>query len=170
MVYEYPPGPEASEKLFARLKQLDATTGVDYNPKKYKIIHDLAEAHFYKAKPYFIAGLDSPDPDYRWACISALATHWQDADELIVNKLLSMAEDDPDVQVRMIVVSALGRSLQIKESLPTLKRIIENRQEDIDVRKIAYLSYTSIPGHASEERLVLDDTLLAVISVDESDE
>lgn len=156
----YPPKRGEALKLFRELKRLDATTGSEYNARKYEIIHDLAEAHLYDAKSYLVEGLESRDPDYRWACISALATHWRDKDDRIVRKLLEMAEHDPDIQVRMIAIDSLGRSLAIPESLPTIRRVIEDENEDLDLRKIAYISFQSIPGHPPKKALKIDKDLL----------
>lgn len=135
----YPPNEEESRALFVELQELDSAPSKGYVTRKYEIIHDLAEARFYEAKPYFISGLDDPDPDYRWSCISALITHWQARDSQIVSRLLNMARNDPDASVRDIAIDSLG-ILAVQESLPLLKQIVENSQEDPDLRKIAYLS------------------------------
>jgi HEAT repeat protein len=50
-----------------------------------------------------------------------------------------MARNDPDASVRDIAIDSLG-ILAVQESLPLLKQIVENSQEDPDLRKIAYLS------------------------------
>lgn len=146
----YPPSNCESQRLFSELKRLDMMPGDEYNARKYEIIHDLAEAHFYEAKSYFISGLENPDPDYRWACISALVTHWQSRDAHVISALLNMAENDPDVGVRDIAISSLG-TLKLQEALPLLKRIVEHDKEPLGIRKTAYLSILEILGHSPQE-------------------
>jgi HEAT repeat protein len=136
-------------RLFDELKALDSTTNAEFNARKYTIIHDLAEAHFVEARSYFLAGLDNPDPDYRWACISALATHWKDTDPQLISKLTALTEHDPDAQVRMISAESLGR-LQVYSALPTLKRIVENEQEGTQNRQTAYEAILRILNLSAE--------------------
>ena len=128
----YPPSPAECVVLFEELKRLDLVPAADFTPRKYEIIHDLAEAHFYDARPYFVEGLANPDPDYRWACISALIIHWKDSNSTLTSKVIAMAELDPDVQVRMIAVSSLG-FLELHSAIPLLERIANSNTEDADV-------------------------------------
>jgi len=170
----YPPPYPECVRLFDELKVLDSTTKAEFNSRKYEIIHDLAEARFVEARPYFIAGLDNPDPDYRYACISALATHWHDTDPQFVAKLIELAEHDPDTQVRMISTSSLGQ-FKLRSALPTLKRIVENKQEDTQHRQTAYEAILRIfdfppeafpawTGYDIFEDNLIDKGLLATIS------
>jgi len=125
----YPPSKEECVNLFSELKKLDSAIASEFTPRKYEIIHDLAEAHFYEAKPYFVSGLESGDPDYRWACISALVTHWSADDSNIVDKLMEMAEQDSDVDVRIIAISSLG-FLKIRNAKPLLEKISASGTEE----------------------------------------
>jgi HEAT repeat protein len=161
----YPPDHAECRRLFAELKHLDTSSGHEFNDRKYEIIHDLAEAHFYEAKPYFVAGLESPDPDYRWTCISALSTHWQDDDAEIVSMIYTMARIDPDVSVRDIAISSLG-ILKVREALPFLKQVFEIEQ-DQGLRKSAYLSILKIVERPPEEIERLWRTDLESIPIDE---
>jgi len=150
--FEYPPGPERSRELFQELKELDEKyPEKEYpetlHPRKYEIIHDLAEAHFYEAKEYFTRGLDSSDADYRWECISALVTHWGAAEPQIVSKLRDMAENDPDEQVRLIALDSLG-NLRIQSSLSQLRVVALDDGEPPDIRRTAYRAILKILGHS----------------------
>jgi len=146
----YPPDHAESQRLFEELKRLDEKAGDEQAATEYEIIHDLAEAHFYEAKPYFVAGLNNPDPDYRWHCISALVTHWRVADEEVVSRLLDIAENDTDITVRDIALASLG-TLKVQEALPLLKRIVQDEPADQDLQKTAYLARLEILGHPPEE-------------------
>ena len=168
----YPPSYSDGQELFEELKLLDSTTNDEFNQRKYVIIHDLAEARFLEARPYFVAGLENPDPDYRWACISALATHWQDTEPRFIAKLLDMARNDPDTQVRMIAIDSLGR-LKVRVALTVLKRIVENEDEDPFHRQMAYEAILRILGCPSEafpvwpgnfDAKLIDRKLLGTIS------
>lgn len=148
--FEYPPGPERSRALFQELKELDEKYPENeypetFHPRKYEIIHDLAEAHFYEAKEYFTRGLDSPDADYRYECVSALATHWGLTDSHIISKLVDKAKFDPDDQVRLIALDSLG-NLRIQSSLSLLKEIALDDEEPSDIRRIAYRAIVKISG------------------------
>ena len=92
----YPPDIITASKLFQELNTLDESSPGEYDAKKYELIHDLAEVKYYATKEYFVEGLSSKDPDYRWACISVLVTHWQDDDPKIIAFLLDMIENDLD--------------------------------------------------------------------------
>lgn len=148
---EYPPGLERSRELFQELKELDRKFPANeypetYHPRKYEIIHDLAEARFFVAKEYFIQGLDSADADYRWECISALVTHWGLDEPLIVSKLVDRAKNDPDEQVRLIALDSLGNS-RIPNALSLLKQIVLDEEEPPDIRRTAYRAILKILGH-----------------------
>jgi|GEM_PF-5445040 len=148
---EYPPDLARSRELFQELKELDRKFPADeypetFHPRKYEIIHDLAEARFFEAKEYFIQGLDSADADYRWECISALVTHWEIDEPLVVSKLVDKAKNDPDEQVRLIAIDSLG-NLQISNVLSLLKQIALDEEEATDIRKTAYRAIIKILGH-----------------------
>ncbi len=150
----YPPKHSQCEQLFAELRRLDAQPGHEYDARKYEIIHDLAEGRFYEALPYFVEGLQSPDPDYRWACISALVTHWRYGNDQIVSKLLDLAETDPDEQVKQIAIDSLG-ILKVRRAVPLLRRTIEAPEDTPDIRKAAYLSLLRIVNFPEEEVFAL---------------
>ncbi len=137
------PTSQDCQRLFKELKQLDERTGFEFNARKYELIHDLAEGHWYEARFYLLTGMDSPDPDYRWACISALVTHWQGREPRIISRLMEMALHDPDEQVRQIAIDSLG-IVKTREALPMLRQIIENSHEPADLMKAAYLSIMRI--------------------------
>ena len=140
----YPPSESEARAMFNELKHLDTSTGVEFDARKYEIIHDIAEAHFYKARPYLIRGLDSKDPDYRIACISALVTHWQYKDDYVVSRLFEMAVNDPDEEAQYMAISSLG-FLKVEKSLPLLKNIVEENLNKPDwLQKEAYLSILKI--------------------------
>jgi hypothetical protein len=150
--FEYPPDPQRSRALFQELKELDEKyPQKDYpqtfHPRKYEIIHDLTEAHFYEAKEYFIRGLDSADADYRYECISALATHWGLTDSHIVSKLIDKAKYDPDEQVRLIALDSRG-NLRIQSSLSLLKGIALDDEEPSGIQRIAYRAIVKISGRS----------------------
>lgn len=145
----YPPDMKEASKLFQELNTLDKGSPGEYDAKKYELIHDLAEAKYYPAKEYFVEGLSSKDPDYRWACVSALVTHWQDDDPRIIAFLMDMIENDPDGQVRDIAVSSLG-ILSIQDALPLLKDITLNEREDRITRKAAYVSILRILNQSED--------------------
>jgi HEAT repeat protein len=128
----YPPGREACKRLLEELTDLNAGHGTGYHARKYEIIHDLAEAKYYEARSVFVEGLQHPDPDYRWTCISALATHWQDDGPDVVTALMDMALHDPDVQVRMIAVDSLGY-LGVRAAVPLLRRLMQDDGQDPDI-------------------------------------
>lgn len=132
----YPLKEEECLQLFEELKKLDASSSAEFSPRKYEIIHDLAEARFFEAKPYFVSGLNNPDPDYRWACVSALVTHWQESDQRIVDRLVEMAKFDSDTQVRMIAISSLG-FLKVKSAKPMLEELSKSSTEDPDIAQAA---------------------------------
>jgi HEAT repeat protein len=139
----YPPNQEECKKLFQELQELDAKYATEYHVRKYEIIHDLAEAKYYEARPYFIRGLRHPDPDYRWEAISALATHWQDDDPEVVALLMEMALNDSDVQVRMIAISSLGY-LGIRSAVPLLKQILQDDSQGVDILDSARRSLSAL--------------------------
>lgn len=128
----YPPSHEECERLFHELTTLDTQHRNQYCARKYEIIHDLAEAKYYEARLYFINGLNHSDPDYRWACISALATHWQDDDQTIVVVLKNIASDDSDPQVRMLAIDSLA-NLNVRSAVPLLQRILQDSSQDPDI-------------------------------------
>lgn len=141
----YPPNATECAELFQELKELDSRYASEYAPRKYEIIHDLAEAHFYAARPYFQAGLDHPDPDYRWACISAVATHWEDKEDFLVRKLMNMAQHDIDDDVRLLAASSLG-FLRVSEAEPLLRAISQSTSEEqgiIDAARRALIELRS---------------------------
>jgi HEAT repeat protein len=146
----YPPTHDQAMRLFEELKSLDAETGSVFNSRKYEIIHDLAEANFFEAKPYLAAGMKNPDPDYRWECISALVTHWGLTDPQIISGLLELAATDPDVQVRYIAIASLGQ-LKVKQSLPLLKLIAKDSSSDPLLTETAYISLLEILDYPEEQ-------------------
>src|SRR5258708_33379986 len=141
----YPPSQAECAIMYDELKRLDASGTVEVDNRKYTIIHDLAEGHYFEARQYFTAGLNHLDPHYRYACISALGTHWQDKDSAFIGKLLDMAESDKDGFVRLISAHILGW-FRVPAALPILKRIVEMEAEDPTVRQIAYDAILAILG------------------------
>jgi HEAT repeat protein len=139
----YPPGQEEAKQLFEELVRLDNSESKGFDNRKYELIHDIAEAHYFQAKDYFLLGLDNPDPDYRWACISALATLWRITDAEFTKKIMGLAETDPDLTVRDIAIDSLGR-LKIKEAFQILMKIAKNEAEMIELREKAAISVLRI--------------------------
>ena len=134
----YPPDHDECLILFEELRQLDASTGHEFNGRKYEIIHDLAEGQFYEAKPYFVQGLTNPDPDYRWYAISALFTHWRLTEPELISRLIEMALSDEEALVRIIAMSCLGwLSAQIPDAKNVLEQIANDQNEEPDIREIA---------------------------------
>lgn len=148
----YPPNSFECQKLFQELLKLDELDRGENNYRKYEIIHDLAEACFFEAKPYFFEGLNHPDADYRWACVSAIATHWQD--RKIIPRLFELVENDPDSSVRDIAISSLGM-FKVKKALPLLKKIITSNKDDLHLQKIAYAAILRIMDYPPREVLEL---------------
>jgi HEAT repeat protein len=144
----YPPDPKECDQLFEELKGLDSEPEEKSAARRYEIIHDLAEARFFEAKLHLVEGLNNHGPDYRWSCVSALFTHWQDSDPMIVARLLDMVENDPDVTVRNVAIDSLG-ILKLREALPLLRRMVES-EEDPDLRKTAYLAILRVLEHRPE--------------------
>jgi HEAT repeat protein len=136
----YPPTLEKCQKIFKHLKDLDTKNETEYNSEKYELIHDLAEAEFYEAKSYFIKGLDSDDPDYRWACLTALVTHWKE--KTIILKLFEMAKNDGDTDVKYLAISSLG-ILKEKKALPLLKKILLGPENNY-IKQSAYIAVSRI--------------------------
>jgi HEAT repeat protein len=156
---EYPPTLEKSARLFAELQKLDSAGNPQTLRIRYEIIHDLAEAGFREAKDYFLEGLENPDADYRWACISALVTHWQEREPELILKLEAIAESDPDEQVRWIALDSLG-ILRVEEALPLLKKIVLERGGESDyIVSGAYGSILRIMGHPPNEVHQLRESL-----------
>lgn len=153
----YPPTHEECKRLYAELKRLAGSTRASDRKRRYEIIHDLAEAGFLEAKDYFIRGLDSEDPDLRWACISALVTHWRDDSPRIVTKLTRLAEADPDEQVRRIAMDSLG-ILKVAAALPLLKRVVQRREKETEFVVVgAYAAILRILGREASEIYELED-------------
>jgi len=147
----YPPDHEGAITLFKRLQELDEQNDFGTAEERYNIIHDLAEAHFYEATDYFIKGLENSDPDYRWYCISALATHWQVKSPDFIQKLLFLAEHDDDIVVRDIAIDSLGY-LSVKEGVSVLRQIIINTQEPLDIRQSASYAFLRTINYINENR------------------
>ena len=143
------------QSLFYELKQLDQVSSAEYEGRKYRIIHELAEGQYYEAKSYFVKGLESSDPDYRYACISALTTHWRDADEEIIAGLLRIAQTDPENMVRLIAVDSLG-ILRIQDAFSTLQKIAENKKESVQLRETAYNALLNLPRPPAKNSVAFD--------------
>ena len=141
-----------NEKLLHELVRRSEDASPAINQRAYEIIHELAEDRYSDARPVFIDGLGSPDPDYRVACIQALAFHWRDDGDEVTSGLAEMAERDPDAQVRHVSVSALG-FLNIGRAATLLAHISENDAEEMWIREAAYEAMLRVSEGSAQSTL-----------------
>lgn len=139
-------------ELFRELKQLDADPDSASDPRKCEIIHHLAEVKYYEAKPYFIAGLKRPDPEYRFSIVTALAWMWRDNTRETRDRLLRLAKMDPSSKVRERALFGLAR-MKVKATLPLLKGIVLDDSALALRRALAYSLILEMLGYPMHQVL-----------------